>query len=193
MISSGRARLSSPIVPLGELVPRVGFIVTDLTWWPKNVVGFYNQRGTAEQWIKDGKNAVKWSLLRRSSLRLRRTNATVVPGVQGQRSVVLTLRAGLQPGQLPAASCPAQEHPSLVAHYAGGEAGEDRREDRPALPLRGLPVRRGCSAQGAVRCHPRSHPAACTGPQMMWDACSASGWLRCPNKSRIWERSIERA
>jgi hypothetical protein len=48
---------------LGELFPRVGFIVTNLTWWSKNVVGFYNQRGTAEQWIKEGKNAVKWTRL----------------------------------------------------------------------------------------------------------------------------------
>jgi len=48
---------------LGELFPRVDFIVTDLTWWSKNVVGFYNQRGTAEQWIKEGKYAVKWTRL----------------------------------------------------------------------------------------------------------------------------------
>ena len=48
---------------LGELFPRVGFIVTNLTWWSKNVVGFYKQRGTAEQWIKEGKNAVKWTRL----------------------------------------------------------------------------------------------------------------------------------
>ena len=48
---------------LGELFPRVGFIVTNLTRWSKNVVGFYNQRGTAEQWIKEGKNAVKWTRL----------------------------------------------------------------------------------------------------------------------------------
>ena len=27
----------------------------------KNVVKFYNGRGTAEQWIKEGKNAVKWT------------------------------------------------------------------------------------------------------------------------------------
>ena len=33
----------------GELFPRVGFIVANLTWWSKNSVGFYNQRGTAEQ------------------------------------------------------------------------------------------------------------------------------------------------
>ena len=48
---------------LGELFPRVGFIVTNLTWWSKNVVDFYNHRGTAEQWIKEGKNAVKWTRL----------------------------------------------------------------------------------------------------------------------------------
>jgi hypothetical protein len=48
---------------LGELFPRVGFIVTNLSWWSKNVVGFYNGRGTAEQWIKEGKNAVKWTRL----------------------------------------------------------------------------------------------------------------------------------
>jgi hypothetical protein len=32
----------------GELFPRVGFIVTNLTRRPKNVVAFYNKRGTAE-------------------------------------------------------------------------------------------------------------------------------------------------
>jgi Transposase DDE domain group 1 len=47
----------------GELFPRVGFIVTNLTWRSKNVVKFYNGRGTAEQWIKEGKNAVKWTKL----------------------------------------------------------------------------------------------------------------------------------
>jgi len=48
---------------LGELFPRVGFIVTNLTWWSKSVVQFYNKRGTAEQWIKEGKNAIKWTRL----------------------------------------------------------------------------------------------------------------------------------
>jgi len=47
----------------GELFPRVGFIVTNLTKPSKNVVKFYNGRGTAEQWIKEGKNAVKWTKL----------------------------------------------------------------------------------------------------------------------------------
>src|SRR5215831_3586550 len=46
-----------------ELFPRVGFIVTNLKWHSKKVVRFYNRRGTAEQWIKEGKNAVKWTKL----------------------------------------------------------------------------------------------------------------------------------
>jgi hypothetical protein len=44
---------------LGELFPRVGFIVTNLTLPSRAVVRFYNKRGTAEQWIKEGKQAVK--------------------------------------------------------------------------------------------------------------------------------------
>src|SRR5262249_22033263 len=42
---------------------RVGFIVTNLKWSTKRVVRFYNRSGTAEQWIKEGKNAVKWTKL----------------------------------------------------------------------------------------------------------------------------------
>jgi hypothetical protein len=36
----------------GELYPRVGFIVTNLSRPAEGVVSFYNQRGTAEQWIE---------------------------------------------------------------------------------------------------------------------------------------------
>jgi hypothetical protein len=48
---------------LGELFPRVGFVVTNLRRSPKRVIKFYNGRGTAEQWIKEGKNATKWTRL----------------------------------------------------------------------------------------------------------------------------------
>jgi len=34
---------------------RVGFIVTNLETDSRAVVRFYNKRGTAEQWIKEGK------------------------------------------------------------------------------------------------------------------------------------------
>ena len=47
----------------GELFPRIGFIVTNLNWHAKRVVRFYNQRGTAEQWIKEGKLALTWTRL----------------------------------------------------------------------------------------------------------------------------------
>ena len=47
----------------GELYRRVGFIVTNLSRPAERVVAFYNQRGTAEQHIKEGKNAIKWTWL----------------------------------------------------------------------------------------------------------------------------------
>src|SRR6056297_995597 len=47
----------------GELFPRVGFIVTNLPMEPDWVVRFYNQRGTAEQHIKEGKYAFRWTRL----------------------------------------------------------------------------------------------------------------------------------
>jgi len=47
----------------GELFPRVGFIVTNLSAKPEGVVHFYNGRGAAEQWIKEGKYALKWTRL----------------------------------------------------------------------------------------------------------------------------------
>jgi hypothetical protein len=48
---------------LGELFPRVGFIITNTARRSSNVVGFYNQRGTAEQWIKEWKGALKGTRL----------------------------------------------------------------------------------------------------------------------------------
>jgi hypothetical protein len=48
---------------LGELFPRVGFIVTNLETDSRAMVRFYNKRGTAEQWIKEGKQAVKMTRL----------------------------------------------------------------------------------------------------------------------------------
>ena len=47
----------------GELFRRVGFIVTNLTLPSRAVVRFYNKRWRAEQWIKEGKQAVKMTRL----------------------------------------------------------------------------------------------------------------------------------
>ena len=47
----------------GELFPRVAFIVTNLSYPTIGIVRFYNGRGTAEQWIKEGKYALNWTRL----------------------------------------------------------------------------------------------------------------------------------
>ncbi len=53
----------------GELFPRVGFIVTNLSPPAERVMAFYNQPGTAEQHIKEGKNAINWTRLSYHSFR----------------------------------------------------------------------------------------------------------------------------
>jgi hypothetical protein len=47
----------------GELFPCVGFVVTILPMEPDWIIRFYNQRGTAEQHIKEGKQAINWTHL----------------------------------------------------------------------------------------------------------------------------------
>ena len=54
----------------GELYPHVGFMATNMTRPAERVVAFYNQRGTAEQHIKEGKNSVTWTRLSCKAARL---------------------------------------------------------------------------------------------------------------------------
>jgi len=48
---------------VGELFLGAGFIATNLETDSRAVLRFYNRRGTAEQWIKEGKQAVKMTRL----------------------------------------------------------------------------------------------------------------------------------
>ena len=48
---------------LGELFARLRFIVTNMSLPSRSVVRFYNKRGSAEQWIKEGKQATHWTRL----------------------------------------------------------------------------------------------------------------------------------
>lgn len=64
---------------LGELFPRVGSIVTTLTGRNRAIVRFYNQRGTADQWIKEGKAATHWTRL--SCHRFRANEVRLLLGV----------------------------------------------------------------------------------------------------------------
>jgi Transposase DDE domain group 1 len=56
----------------GELYPRVGFVVTSLIRPAERMVKLYNGRGTVEQWIREGKQALRWTRL---SCRAFRDNA----------------------------------------------------------------------------------------------------------------------
>ncbi len=60
---TARRVVAKVVFHTGELFPRVRFIVTNLETPSRAVVRFYNKRGTAEQWIKEGKQAVKMTRL----------------------------------------------------------------------------------------------------------------------------------
>jgi Transposase DDE domain group 1 len=47
----------------GRTLPPVGFLVTSLTRPAARIVKLYNGRGTAEQWIREGKQALRWTRL----------------------------------------------------------------------------------------------------------------------------------
>jgi hypothetical protein len=117
----------------GELYPRVGFIVTNLTRPAERVVAFYNQRGTAEQWIKEGKNAVIWTRLschsfKANAVRLQLHALAYNLGVAGRGGAV-------------------------VHDDAARQAGEDRRQDRPPRPVNHLSDGRGHGATRSVPTH----------------------------------------
>jgi hypothetical protein len=60
--SSSENVTRDPISRAGRL-PRAGFFVTNLPLPNRAVVGFYNKRGTAEQWIEKRKQAALWTRL----------------------------------------------------------------------------------------------------------------------------------
>ena len=124
----------------GELFPRVGFIVTNMVLPSRSVVRFYNKRGTAEQWIKEGKQATHWT-------------PAVVPSVPGKRGAPATERLGLHPGQPLAQTGPAASDQALVAHESPAAAGEDRGPAREACQVLLAPAGGRTSNPAAVRRH----------------------------------------
>ncbi len=106
----------------GELYPRVSFIVTNLSRPPERIVSFYNQRGTAEQWIKEGKNAVKWTRL---SCRAMAANAVPLQ----LHALAYNMANFLRTLALP------ERDGVMVAHHDPREAVEVRRESRDPRPL----------------------------------------------------------
>jgi hypothetical protein len=106
----------------GELFPRVGFIVTNLSAPSREVVRFYNKRGMAEQWIKEGKQAVAM-------------DAAFLPPLPSQPGAAVAECYRLQPWQPVAATGAAQGDRQLVADQSSAAAGENRRALDKARPL----------------------------------------------------------
>jgi hypothetical protein len=111
----------------GELFPRVGFIVTNLSRPAERVVVFYNKRGTCEQWIKEGK----------------RVDPAIVPLVRRQRRSAPASCTALQSRQFPTHPRDARADEGLVADEPEGETDQDRREGHQPRLLCRLPDGRG--------------------------------------------------
>ena len=110
----------------GERFPRVGFIVTNLSRPAERVIAFYNQRGTAEQYIKEGKNAINWTRLS-------------CHGFRNNEVASSAARLGIQLGQLPAHARLARRSGPLVADHLTREADQDWSEGRAPQPLHHFP------------------------------------------------------
>ena len=143
----------------GELYPQLGFLVTNLARPAERVVAFYNKRGTAEQWIKEGKNAVKWT-------------PAVVPHDAGQHRSASTPRPGLQHGQLPAHPGASARDGTMVADVAARKGGQDRGQGRRPRALHHIPDGRGRRAARSVQGYPGNdrRPALPTGRAMLMRA-----------------------
>jgi hypothetical protein len=140
----------------GELYPRVGFIVTNLRRPAERVVAFYNQRGTAEQWIKEGKTAIKWTRL---SCRRFRHNAVRLQLHALAYNLANFMRTLALPKEV--------EHWSLTTIReklvkACPRAGGDRRQGRCSWPLRHVPDGRGRRAARSVPGHPAADRSTAT-------------------------------
>ena len=136
----------------GELFPRVGFVVTNLRRSPKRVVKFYNGRGTAEQWIKEGKNALKWTRL--SCRRFKDNQARLQ-----LFALAYNLANFLRQLALP------RPVRTLDADDAAGEADQDRGEGGPPRQGRDVPAGRGGGAAGVVRGDPGADRSAASGAE----------------------------
>ena len=122
----------------GELFPRVGFIVTNMTLPSRSVVRFYNKRGTAEQWIKEGKQATHWTRL--SCHRFRANE------VRLQLSVL-----AYNLGNLWRQADPAAGDQALVADESPAAAGENRRPAGEARQILLAPAGGRSSEPAALR------------------------------------------
>jgi len=77
-------------------------------------------------------------------------NPTVLSQLCRQPGAAAIVRVGVQPGQLPAASCVAPSGASLDVDDVSGESDQDRGEGRAPCPAGGLPDGGGGGPAGTV-------------------------------------------
>jgi hypothetical protein len=149
------------------LYPRVGFIVTNLPRSGEGIVAFYNRRGTCEQYIKEGKGAIKWTCL---SCRTFAANAVRLQ----LHALAYNLGNFMRTLAMPRTAEPW----SLTSLRE--KAGQDRRQGRQPRPVRYLPDGRGRGAAPDARRNPDAHrPAAGTARASM-----TGSWGRCEIEDR---------
>ncbi len=110
---SARRVVAKVELHFGELLPRVGHVVTNFQTSSRVVVRFYNKRGTAEQRIKEGKQAV--AMTRLSCHRFRANQVRLWLSVIAYNLGNLWRRAGT-----------AGRHRQLVTDQLAAAAGENR-------------------------------------------------------------------
>ena len=123
----------------GELFPRVGFIVTNMTAGPEGVVRFYIQ------WTRDSRAVDQGGEVRPE------LDSAVVPSVRGQPGETVSVHSGVQPWELPSPVMSAQGGQALVAAERAGQADQDGRPSGAALPAIDLSVVRGVGSSTVVR------------------------------------------
>ena len=114
----------------GELYPRVGFIVTNMSPPGRARRCFLQQARDVRAMDQGGQ-------------RRDQVDATVVPNVRRQRGAAPASCARLQPRQFPAHAGDAGADQGLVADESEGKADQDRCEGRQPRPLCHLPDGRG--------------------------------------------------
>ena len=121
----------------GELFPRVGFIVTNMTAGPR-------RSGAFLQWSWDCR-----AVDQRGEVRTELDSA-VVPAFRGQPGASVSVRPGVQPWELPSPAVSAQGGQALVAAERAGQADQDGRSSGAALPAIDLSVVRGVGSSTFV-------------------------------------------
>ena len=168
---------------LGELFPRVGFIVTTLTGTNRAVVRFYNQRGTAEQWIKEGKEATHWTRL--SCHRFRANEVRLALGV-----IAYNLGNLLRRLALPA------RHPEVVADEPPAAAVQDRWTAHPTCAVLLAAAGREPLDREPLSADSRAHRATRVAPDLIERTVQPGSRLGAgrsvPPRGGLWAASLRR-